>query len=302
MEYLSNGIFYFKWDHYSNVSCKLRFFLFFLSESLSQYLLVWLTIERLMAFYRPFDIRLFATKRNGLIILLLLIIISLLFAAPALYHFDLSTHPNILGAIICAGVYKNTAQIVVFIICTCILCEVLPQFTVLVSTLLLGLKVYSSSRSRVFIRVLFRNASTNSNLKPTPSPTHEESKRSVSSKIIIRNDIKLARSIYILASLELVITLLPLLPWIAYAILEFIGCSKEVIAQTFSAGNLISDIMIIIRLWNIYIYYLTIPAFKNEVNRIICAFRNSPNVPRPSFSSRERSYTVNSLNRVELGH
>ena len=273
----------------------MRFFLYFLSESLSQYLLVWLTIERLMAFYRPFDIRSFATKRNGLIILLVLIILSLIIAAPALYQFELSTHPNILGAIACTGVYKNTAEIVVFIICTCILCELLPQITVLVSTLLLGLKVYKSSRSRVFIRVVFRKASTNSNGKPTPSPTNAERKRSVSSKIVSGNDIKLARSIYLLASLELLITFLSLLPWIANAIVKLIGCSKELISQTYSAGYLINDIMILIRLWNIYIYYLTIPSFKHEINRIICRVRNSPNVPRPTVSSRDRSCTINSL-------
>lgn len=283
MEYISKGVISYKWDNYSYITCKLRFFLFFQSESLSQYLLVWLTIERLMAFYLPFDVRWFATKRNGQIILCFLILLTLIIAAPAMYHFDLSDHPNIPGQVTCTGAYKGPLEIVIFIIFTCILCEILPEIIVLICTFLLGFKIYTrihkSSRIAIPICVKFRKVYFNGDgaLVPAPSPSRAStselttSKMSFSSKIQSTNDMKLAKSIYILASLEMLLTLFPLLPWIVYAIIKLNGLSSEqVTAQIYASGNLISDLMILIRLWNIYIYYLTIPAFKHEFNRILC--------------------------------
>lgn len=307
LDYLSNGSITFHWDLYSNITCKLRFFLYFLTESFSHYLLVWLTIERLLIFYQPFSKRLFFTKRNGIIFLIILIFLSIFISSPTLIVFQVSTHQNSFSNITCKGVYKSTTDVVIFILFTCILCEFLPQISVLICTLLLGYKLYQTSKSNsIPMRVVFRKIPSvppiNKKLQSTPSANQvqrikqKKNKKSLFNKNYLRNDLKLVRSIYILALLELIITFFSLLPWIVIAIVELtlFGYSEELIVQLFAIGYLINDLMVIIRLWNIYIYYLTIPSFKEEVNRIFCCIRTTNNintVPRPSLASRERSDT-----------
>ena len=262
MEYLSNGFISFKWDLFSDITCKLRFFFYFHSESLSQYLLLWLTLERLLALYHPFRVRSFATKHNGQIILSVLTTLSLIIAAPALYHFKLQTHPTTLGAIICKGVYQNTAEVIISILFMCILCEFLPVITVLVCTILLGIKIHKLSRMRTPVRVAFRNFEANSTstakflTTPNASSTRVQRIESVSRYINESNtrsnnasqreriDFNLSRSIYMLALLELIMALLAISIWIVLAIIEFVGGSKELIAQIYFAGILVNDFII----------------------------------------------------------
>ena len=159
---MSNGLISFKWDLFSDVTCKLRFFLYFQSESLSQLLLVWLTIERLIAFYRPFCVRSFATKLNGLKILCGLVLFSIMIAAPTLYHFNLQAHPNSLHAMVCKGVYKSTVDVIISILFMCIICEFLPQITILACTLLLGYKIRKLPKIRNRSSAAHRSSSLNS--------------------------------------------------------------------------------------------------------------------------------------------
>ena len=289
LEFLSNGLISFKWDLFSDVTCKLRFFLYFQSESLSQLLLVWLTIERLIAFYRPFCVRSFATKQNGLKTLCGLVLFSIIIAAPTLYHFNLQVHPNSLKAMVCKGVYKSTVDVIISILFMCILCEFLPEITILVCTFLLGYKIHKlpNIRNRIQVRVVFHSSSSNSDRQRVPSSNSTRAQivgsilhNEISTNIrnITQGELKLAKSIYILAFLELLMTLIAILIWIVLAFLEFIGCSKELVSQIFSAGILLNDLMIIIRLWNIYIYYFTMPVFKHEANRLLCCASTPANM------------------------
>ena len=245
-----------------------------------------------MAFYRPFSVRSFATKRNGLKILWGLLLFSILIAAPALYHFKLQSHPSSLQAMACKGVYKSSVDVIISILFMCILCEFLPQITVLACTLLLGYKIRKLPKIRNLINIEHRSSSLNSNKQsgPSSSLTHPQLNGSMAHNEISRNNVtraelKLAKSIYILASLELIMTLLSLLIWIVLAILEFIGCSKELVSQIFSTGILLNDLMILTRLWNIYIFYLTMPSFKHEVNRLICCV-STTDIQQPSVAYR----------------
>lgn len=241
-----------------------------------------------MAIYKPLSVRLFATKQNGLIILWILILFSFIIATPTLYHFKLQTHPRSNQSIVCKGVYNTPVDVIVSIVFMCIFCEVFPEITILACVMVLGFKIYKLSRLRKHLRVEFTKSYPVSKKLSNPIFSSArfkimkltKQKRTVSSKIVSSGELRLARSISILATLELIITLLVVFIWIVLAHSEFLGCSNELISQLFSAGILLNDLMIFIRLWNIYIYYLTIPTFKSEINRI---FRN---VLTPTSSRR----------------
>ena len=129
---------------FSNFNCKLRFFWYFQSETLSQYLLLALAIERIIAFYLPMAVRRWATNRNAWRLIAVVILFSIIVAAPSLYYFSLKKQTFSL----CNVDFKNMFKTVTSILFNVLLCSMFPTVAVLTCALIMSYKINSVSKIR----------------------------------------------------------------------------------------------------------------------------------------------------------
>ena len=155
------------WDLISNTTCKLRTFWFYQSEALSQYLLIAMALERVISLYRPFAVRLWATKRNAWLLITLLVIASVVVAAPAIYNHEIVDNPLFDGQSRCHLVFRSPAHVTSFICTSLLLILTLPRFAVLVLTVILSRKIHGAAVARRVMRdASLQPKSSNSNPSP----------------------------------------------------------------------------------------------------------------------------------------
>ena len=140
------------WDLISNNTCKLRTFWFYQSEALSQYLLIALALERVISLYRPFAVRLWATKRNAWLLLTLLFTASAIVATPAIFNHEIVDNPLSDGQLRCHLVFRSPAHVASFICSAVLLILTLPRFTVLILTVILSRKIRGAAVARRVMR------------------------------------------------------------------------------------------------------------------------------------------------------
>ena len=83
-------------------------------------------------------------------------------------------------------------------------------------------------------------------------------------------ELKLAKSVLILTTLEALVHVAHGLIWSAFALQNIMQAPREVRGRLLSVGLLSSYTLVVIHLWNLYIYYFTIPAFRTELHRALC--------------------------------
>ena len=107
--------------------------------------------------------------------------------------------------------------------------------------------------------------------------------------------LKLAKSLLVLAALEIFLYIVYALIWSAFALLKFLQVPHIVIGTIHSVGLISTDTMVVTSIWNLCIYYFTIPAFRIELHRVLrgCCYccGSSRQQPAPEqFGQRSASY------------
>ena len=238
----------------------------------------------MVALYHPLAVRRWATWRNAQRLIAALVLLSVLDAVPCVFEVALAQNPNrATGHLACIGVYKHVLQMVTLVLFTLLLNNSLPSVAVLLCSFIMSYKIKSLSSARrrlrpqfrVFggfqppleIRVIHQNNTegTHQILEvPRNVPRH------AAGPPFHMQELKLAKSVLILTTLEALMHVAHGLIWSAFALQNILQASREVRGRLLSVGLLSSYTLVVIRLWNLYIYYFTIPAFRTELHRVLC--------------------------------
>ena len=314
LEFLTRGQISYKWETYSNFTCKLRFFLYFESEALAQYLLLALAVERLVALYCLLAVRLWATNRNARLLIASLVLLSVLDATPSLFEVALTQSTNsVPSSVACLGIYKHVIQMVTLVVFNILLNNIVPSVAVLVCSLIMSYKIKKAMEKRRelqqqlrFYRSFGRPLELPNRVVPQHSlakgPLVSQASRSARAGSSQRlQDLKLAKSVLVIATLEVLMYLTHGLIWSSFALQIFLQAPPAVRSTLHALGYVVSDLMIVTRLWNLYIYYFTIPAFRFALQRLLCSCCCARFQPE-SASSGERAspYFSSKLSRSEV--
>ena len=314
LDFLTRGKISYKWEKYSNFTCKLRFFWHFESEALAQYLLLALAVERVAALYRPLAVRLWATHRNARLLIAGLVLLSVLDATPSLFEVALKHSANgVPSAVACLGIYKHVIQMVTLIVFNILLNNILPSVAVLVCSLIMSYKIKNAMEKRRQLQHQLRSKRgfrrpfeqpnrvvTQNNLANGPLVSQaSKSARAGSSQRL--QEMKLAKSVLVIATLETLMYLMHGLIWSAFALQIFLQAPPAVRGTLHALGYVISDLMIVMRLWNLYVYYFTIPAFRVALQRLLCSCCCARFQPEfASSGERASSYFSSQLSRSQV--
>lgn len=287
LHYASAGIIHVRWDLLSNQTCKIRYFWYFQSDSLSQYLLLALAVERVISLYRPFAVRVWATRRNGFWLLVLLTSASIILAIPVLNDFEINEYSITNHELRCIMVQHDWMQLTRFVLVNALLSVNVPRIAVFVCTVILSRKIRrTAALHHRFREVSFesRNGNRNGNaeLRALPIPA------------IPRRELRLARPVFLCAFLELLVSLQLIVAWTVYYLFEYLRLSPEWVKIAGAGGHMAVYVTIVPRIWSLYIYCATIPAFRHELLRRL-PFK------RRARTGRLRANTMNTPGGAAIG-
>lgn len=294
LEFATAGRISFYLETLSNFTCKLRFFWYFESQALSQYLLLALAVERVIALYHPMAVRRWATRRNARYLVAGLVLLSVFDAVPSIFEFSLTQRPGgAPGTLSCLGIYKQVFQMVTLIVFTVLMNNLLPGVTVLVCTLIISYKIKRASKARRHMLPQFGVYTDNRRsppLLPVPMnnpangrriliPSRSMQRQGSRGSVPYLQEMQLAKSVLVLASFEVFMHLTYGLIWSTFALQIFMKAPFVVRGILYSLGSIVTYSMILTCIWNLFIYYFTILVFRTELQRVLhlfcccCAFR-----------------------------
>ena len=265
----SGGKYTLRWDLFSNQTCKLRFYWYFQSDSLTQYLLLALAIERVISLYRPLAVRVWASNRNGCRLLALLTISSVILAAPSLNDFEINEYSLSGNGLRCLMVHRDWKQKIRFYLVNSFLGVHFPRIAVFVCTIILQRKIRVASIFHERLR------------EPPFTGRIGVIANSIGNGVVPRRELRLARPVLLFTILELFVTLQLGVMWALYYIFKAIQSPPEWLEFAGAGGRLALYATIMSRIWNLYIYCATIPVFRQELLRIIrCRLNRGTGLPR----------------------
>lgn len=263
LHYVSGGLLAIRWDLFSNQTCNLRYYWYFQSDSLSQYLLLALALERVVSLYRPLAVRVWATQRNGYRLLALLIVFSVILAAPTISDFEIREY-SLAGYELRCLLWSNSwLQLAKIVLLNVFLCLSLPRIGVFVCTLILSRKIRAASAAHRLLG------------EPRAGGHNRIRRVDIERDMVPRRELRLARPVFIFALLELLVTSQLLITWAFYHLFRALDCPPEWIEVAGACGRVALYLTIVSRIWNLWVYCATIPGFKHEILRILRCRRHT---------------------------
>ena len=266
--YLSDGTVSVYWDQYSLAVCKIRGFVYFLSEGFAQWLMVFLLAERLFALIYVFKAKSWLKAVHARRVIIGVLTLSLCFTWPALISYDI--YPSIAyqnGKACLPRIHNHIIVLLHVFLASCGI-WLYPTTIILILTFLLGGKLILISKSR-------------KDLYATPNIHNRRRSTGFLSK-----EINSAITIVLLSILEELIIILTGIVWIPYflqILFPSLKSSESLLMKTI--GRFLSSVSILVRFWNLYVYSIRIPAFRQVLLSPLCS-------PRAAQSSQGRRIEI----------
>lgn len=259
-------------------------------------MLLAITLERVLALYHPFGARAWATSRNAWLTLAGTLAISAAIGAVAFVVYDLRPNAYFRSGFGCFTVVDDLSSIAVFVTFNLLFNMILPTLLLLVLTFILRAKIYYVSRLHLKLAPYrsmslvvpvnptapspaascrrgdlspFPRSNSNANRSFGPSRNRCQSQGQQRSKCR-RSDLRIASSVFVLSLVEVMFYLPFAVVWMAYNVLDYVKKANELRHFLGTLGRLLSTLMIVIHLWNLYIYFATVSIFRREFVRLFC--------------------------------
>ena len=253
---MTNGAFSYGWGELTNLTCKIKSYIYFFVSIFSNCLRICLSSERLIALYFPFHMRKWATKRNAIRSTLIVLIFSGSTAIPAFFVSELVNFEKagLIHGTFCLSAFVGGKKEILWIhlFATISSAFIYPNCILLISTaaILIKLRIISHNRMRLSSGYLCKEQNNNTN-----------SKREISAAltVIVILVVHLAFNVprgTLLAIYSLV------------ANFHYMDIIMELII--YKSASLWERIMIFERCWNFWLYTYRIPSFRKELKKIIC--------------------------------
>ena len=213
----------------------------------------------------------------------MLILASIIIAAPTLEDFEIKEYSISTHELRCIMVHHDWKQLIRFIFINALLCVNLPRIAVFVCIIILSRKIRAASAFHQRLR------------EALVAQQNKWRCCEVKKGAILQRELRLARPVFLAAVFELLMTLQLVLTWALYFLFRALHYPPEWVKLAGAGGHMAIYLTIVSRIWNLYIYCATIPAFRHELLRILLCRCNTK-------KQRARSVSTNATSGAAGAH
>ena len=250
LNYATGGKVSIYWDQYSIILCKGRGIWYHFSEAFSKWILVAILCERLFALICVFRAKQWQSKKNAFILVLIVIAIALFFSWPTLLVYQIYISPNYIVGRGCMPIIDNSIRGWLFVLLSNSGYTLYPTLVMLLFTCLLACKLIAISHKRKQL---------SSEIRPHD---HHHSQKEINAAI----------TIFLISLVDVFIYIPACFFGSFYILSDVFDISNPVILLTLLRFFL--SMTIVVRLWNIYLYMIRMPAFRHTLFSLCCKNNN----------------------------
>ena len=234
-------------DYSSLLICKARGYWYFTSELFSQWLMVALVSERLFIIAYPFKGIMLSTTRHAVILAISVFVTSSCQAIPVIFAYNLVEVPEYIERNICLPLAPADSFIgLILTFVSYFSLSVYSTVSLSILTAILAYKLMKISRQHNKLMTCSRNV-------------HMPSKK----------DINVSVSIITLSLMQCALYIPSAIFYGSYSASNIIKIFTSTRYFWFVSGRFFLSITIISKIWNIYVYLVRVPSFKEDLFKII---------------------------------
>ena len=239
------------------IGCKVSTSVYYISESISQWLLVAFCVERVIAIYWPLKAKSLLGNKTSLSLIFGVIVISILACIPAPFAFHESESPD--GTVLCnmIGISIELTYLMVFFT-TAQKYPISTMFIIILS-FILGIKLLGLQRQRA--ESFDPGSKTVSNTSGSVDTVKYGKNKELHAAVILLLMSSVHGSIYVAESVC----------WEVIYINNIFNFISPIVFVVLLKVGLMADVSsLIVRLWNFYLYFIKIPSFRSAIFHILC--------------------------------